>query len=232
VLFAAAALCCWPLVAVASPFEVPDVDPDENLELKTTFERRSSGPSREWDAPQFELTFPVAPDVEVSVETGYAIEELDGESRRGLSDTELSAKWRFLHTDRAKLTLQPAVTFDTGDDLGEDDHAFELAVIGARIYGTYELNARIGYERAFGGEEDAVFGSVLLLHTLSDSLRIGAELAADHEDALHLRANLGVKWEVSDHMELQALIGRTLEHEDSPPVTRAKLVIEYEFESD
>ena len=226
-LLAAAALCCGPLVAVASPFEVPDVDPEENLELKTTLERRSSGDSREWDVPQFELTFPVVPDLEVSVEAGYLIEESGGEDERGVSDTELSAKWRFLHTEHAKLTLQPAITFDTGD-LGEDDHVIELGLLGSRTFGAFDLNGRIGYERALDGDEDAVFGSVLLLFAVSDAVRVGAELAADHEDTLHLRGNLGVKWEVSDHLELQALFGRTL---DGPvPVTRVKLVMEYQFD--
>lgn len=64
-------------------------------------------------------------------------------------------------------SLQPAITFDTGD-LGKDDHQIELGLIGSRAFGTFDLNARIGYER-------------------------------------------------------------TLEHDDGPPVTRAKLVLEYEF---
>jgi hypothetical protein len=230
VLLAAAALCCGPLVAVASPFEVPDVDPDEAIELKTTLERRSSGAEREWDAPQFELTLPAAPDVEVSLEAGYAITESDGETHSGLSDTEISGKWRFLHTERAKLTLNPAITFDTADDFGAPDHAFELGLLGSRAFGAFDINARIGYERSFDGAEDAVFGSVLVLHTLTQRLKIGAELAADHEDALHLRANLGVKWEVADHIEVQALLGRTIENQDGPAQTRAKLVVEYEFE--
>jgi hypothetical protein len=223
-------LCCGPLVAVASPFEVPDVDPDEALELKTTLERRGSGDEREWDAPQFELTFPAAPNVEVSLEAGYAITESGGESHSGLSDTELSAKWRFLHTDRTSLTLNPAITFDTADDFGEDDRTFELGLLGSRTFGALDLNARIGYERTFDGEEDAVFGSVLLLRTLTPTVKIGAELAADHEDALHTRVNLGVKWEAAEHLELQALVGRTIRNEDGPPETRVKLVLEYEFE--
>jgi hypothetical protein len=223
-----AALCCAPLGAVASPFEVPDVDPEENIELKTTLERRSSGDLREWDAPQFELTFPAGPDAEVSIESGYAIEESGGERDRGLGDTEVSAKWRFVHTDLWKLTLQPAITFDTGD-LGEDDHAFELGLLGARALGPAEVSGRIGYERSFDGEEDAVFGSVLLLYALNEDVRIGAELAASDEDALHLRTNLGVKWAVAEGISLQALIGRTIENREGPPVTRAKLVLEYEF---
>jgi hypothetical protein len=229
VLTATAALCCAPLAVLASPFEVPDVDPEENLELKTTLERRSSGDSREWDVPQLELTFPVAPRIEASVEAGYAIEESGDEEERGVSDIELNAKWQFLRTERSRLTLQPAITFDTSD-LGEDDHEIELSLLGAHRFGSLDLQGRIGYERRLDGEEDAVFGSVLFLFTTSDDVRVGAELAADHEDSLHLRANLGVKWEVSDHLELQALIGRTLDYDDGRPVTRAKLVLEYEFE--
>jgi hypothetical protein len=183
---------------------------EENLELKTTLERRSGGDSRESDVPQFELTFPVAPRIEASVEAGYLIEEQGGQRERGVSDVELNAKWQFLRTERSKLTLQPAVTFDTGD-LGEDEHEFELGLLGSHLFGSLDLQGRIGYERRFDGEEDAIFGSVLLLFSFSDAVRVGGELAADHADSLHLRANLGVKWEVSDGIELQALIGRTID---------------------
>jgi hypothetical protein len=218
---AAAALCCWPLASVASPFEVPDVDPEEYLELKTTFERESSGDERDWDAPQFELTFPLAEDLELSLESGYAIVEEDGESHSGLSDSEVSAKWRFY--DRGTtLTLQPAFTFDTGHADGEGD-AFSLGLLAAHSFGTLELSGRLGVE------EDEVFGSVLFLFTVAEDLRLGAELAGDHDEALHLRANVGLKWEVSENIEIQALVGRTIENEEGPPATRAKLVIEYEF---
>jgi hypothetical protein len=231
VLVAAAAFCCAPLAALASPFEAPDVDPEENIELKTTLERRSSGEAREWDAPQIELTFPVRSRVEASIEAGYAIEESgDERQRHGLGDLELNAKWQFLRTERTRLTLEPAITFDIADDLGEDDHAIELGLIGARTFRTFELDGRIGYERSFDGEDDAYFGSALLLFDVSEDIRIGAELAATHADALHLRANFGIKWEAAEHIELQVLIGRTLEYDDGPPVTRAKLVLEHEFE--
>jgi hypothetical protein len=222
---------CWaPLAVLASPFEVPDVDPEENIELKTTLERRSSGDTSEWDAPEFELTFPVRSRVEASIEAAYAIEESGDETQRGFGDVELNAKWQFLRTDRTRLTLQPAITFDTADDLGEDDHALELSLLGARTLDAFELDGRIGYERSFDGEEDAYFGSALLLFDVSEGVRVGAELAATHADALDLRANVGIKWEVAEHLELQALIGRTVEYDEGPPVTRAKLVLEYEFE--
>jgi hypothetical protein len=218
---AVAALCCGPLAAFASPFEVPDVDPEEYLELKTTLERESSGDDREWDAPQFELTLPLAAGLELSFESGYAIVEEDGESHSGLSDSEVSAKWRFY--DRGTtLTLQPAFTFDTGHLDGEGD-AFSLGLLAARSFGPLELSGRIGVE------EEETFGSILFLFTVSEDLRLGAELAADHDEDLHLRGNLGAKWEVSENIEIQALIGRTLENEEGPPVTRAKLVLEYEF---
>jgi hypothetical protein len=218
---AAAALCCWPLASFASPFEVPDVDPEEYLELKTTLERESSGDQREWDAPQFELTFPLAEDLELSLETGYAIVEEDGESHSGLSDSEVSAKWRFY--DRGTtLTLQPAFTFDTGHANDEGD-AFSLGLLAAHSFGPLELSGRIGVE------EDETFGSLLFLFTVSEDLRLGAELAADHDEGLHLRTNAGVKWELSENIEIQALVGRTIENEAGPPSTRAKLVFEYEF---
>ena len=169
------ALCSTPL-ALASPFEVPDVDPEENLELKTTIERRTG----EWDVPELELTFPVRPRVEASIEAAYAIEE----TQRGLSDVELNAKWQFVRTERTRLTLQPAITFDTADDLGEDEHVFELGLIGARSFGAFELDGRVGYERSFDGEEDAYFGSALLLYDVAEDVRVGAELAATDADAL------------------------------------------------
>lgn len=219
---AAAALCCWPLASFASPFEVPDVDPEEYLELKTTFERESSGDEREWDTPQFELTFPLAEDLELSLETGYAIIEEDGESHSGLSDSEVSAKWRFHVRGSTTLTLQPAFTFDTGHADDEGD-AFSLGLLAAHSFGALELSGRIGVE------EDETFGSILFLYTVSEDLRLGAELAADHDEGLHLRGNLGLKWELSENIEIQALIGRTMENEQGPPATRAKLVIEYEF---
>jgi hypothetical protein len=218
---AAVMLCCWPLTSLASPFEVPDVDPEEYLELKTTVERESSGDEREWDAPQFELTFPLAEDLELSLETGYAIVEEDGETDSGLSDSEVSVKWRFYERGTT-LTLQPAFTFDTGDadDEGEE---FSLGLLAAHAVGALELSGRIGVA------EEETFGSILFLYTVSEDLRVGAELAGDHDEGLHLRGNLGVKWEVSETIELQALVGRTIENEQGPPVTRAKLVLEYEF---
>ncbi|MGE5318746.1 MAG: transporter [Hyphomicrobiaceae bacterium] len=131
----------------------------------------------------------------------------------GIGDVGLDAKWRFLEAGRWSMALKTGVTFPTGDDtrnLGAGKFN-----VSANIVTAYET-ARWGYYLHLGhirnrnvhGERDVIHhASVALVHTVSDRLKLVADLgqftSTDRSVSVDARfLTLGVIFGIRDDLDL------------------------------
>ncbi|MDP2268662.1 MAG: transporter [Deltaproteobacteria bacterium] len=67
---------------------------------------------------------------------------------KGISDTTLEVKWRFLEKDGLSLALKPGVTFPTGNDekgLGASKTGYHLFIIASKEAAPWAFHLNVGY---------------------------------------------------------------------------------------
>lgn len=233
----AAAFIAAPSIALASPFETTDADVAEGPEIKALWDAHG-GRHQSERAPALDLTWAVDPGVlEVSLTTGAAQIRLGGgESLRGMSDTELAAKWKLIDGGETGLSLavEPVVVAPSGSaGVADRQWRFGLPVIIQLRRGEMTYFANLAYSATFDGRDGEASFGVVAERQVDDRLAIGLELAgaapASNWRDGQLDANLGVKFKLAPELELQGLIGRTVNGRDEGPATMTRLALEYAF---
>lgn len=243
---AAAMAACLPLAcvlaapvrALASPWETTAPEPASTFEIKGIVEHESSREESE-TVPALDITFPIRPDVlEVSVTTGAGQLRLaDGTVLKGLTDTEVAAKWRVHDGGEAGFSfgVEPAVIVPSGDPdkVGDGAWRYVLPLLMQFNQGRMSYIANLAYENRFDGGEPEVSAGFVAEREMTDRFSLGVEIAAAAPtrawNEVRVDANLGFTFKLSEKLELQGLIGRSVNGRDGGPVTLSRLFLEYAF---
>jgi hypothetical protein len=221
----------------AGPYETGSTSTAKGLKFKTNVQLKHSADKDSWVLPKLGVGGPLAENLELSVGSGYGmIRRTDGGRSGGLRDLSAGLKWRLLdeHGSRPAVTIEPSLGMPTGDrrsGIGKGAYSLELPVRAGHQFGDFRLTGQVSVQRSFGRDEDQFGSGVLLEYFPSPRWSCGIELVADapldEPAARHLRANLGAKQKIGQHLQWQALAGRTLENRRGGPVTTIKLALEY-----
>jgi hypothetical protein len=230
-----------PLPTLAGLYETGGTGIGTSPALEASAQWRDSDSKRSLVLPNIEFIVPVTTHMEVSVETGYSWVNLNGSEHNGLRDVEMAAKWRFVDEDtagwRPAMVIKPTFMIPTGDDergLGDGIRQLHLPLALSKQIGRLGIGAEVTYARLFGrDDEDKIYLSGLVQWSLSDTVKIGAELGgdtlADDTGKFHWRGNVGVKWKASPTVELQGMFGKTIEHRRGEAVNVAKFLLAYKL---
>ncbi len=174
-------------------------------------------------APVLDLNYTVVPHFKINLTVaGRTLYPRLGKVARGLADTDLKVKWRFLdeNADRAApaLSIAPNVTIPTAGSksgLGDGVWRVRLPVQAGKTFGKLLLFAEGGYQFALGrGASDAIIYGFGGQYALTPKWSVGAELNGSRltqsGNAAGLLANFGTSVQISQALQIQASLGRTL----------------------
>ena len=143
-----------------------------------------------------------------------------------MADTDFKFKWRFVEDDPngwcPAVSIAPNVTFPTADrgkGLGDGVWRFRLPVQVGKTYGKWYNYGETGYQWAFDDNATDVipFGLATQYQT-TDKLSLGAEIngnvPVDNTDQWSMLANVGGSYVLTESVQLQASVGRTLRDTD------------------
>jgi len=181
----AAALVVAPAWA-GPPFRTDDPEPVDlhHLELYLTWTGTSASDERAGALPLVEFNYGILPDTQFHVVAPLAYDRPagGGATRRGMGDTELGVKVRFVH-ETARLPqigIFPLVEIPTGDDrrgLGAGHTQVYLPLWLQKSWGPWTTYGGAGWWRNPGtGARDWGFFGWLLQRDLGEHLTLGGEL--------------------------------------------------------
>lgn len=232
----AAALAGAPVTAVAFPYETADADVAAGLEVTGLVEAEQGREGRQ-TAPALDLTWALRPQVlELAITTGAAqISPAVGGARRGMDDTEVAAKWKFRDGGEGGLSLavEPAMVVPTGDGdgLGGEQWRYALPLIVQMRRGPMTYYANVAWSDRIGGGDGEVSAGLVAERGIGERLSLGVELAgaapAGDWRQGRLDANLGFRLKLAEELELQALVGRSLNGRREGPVTLMRVGLQY-----
>lgn len=130
----------------------------------------------------------LSPTVDIGLGTSWSHFDLGSSSGSGLSDSDLSLKWRFFEQGPLQLTLIPAITLPTGDEhdgLGSGEVSYGTTVAASWDLGAdLNLHGNLGLSRENfdGGHDTPLFASMAVTGHVNSSWLLAAEAGATHYD--------------------------------------------------
>ncbi len=238
-LLAIAALAA-PATVLAGPWEVGSTSPSKAKKVKAEVTWKHTDAKDTWARPVLKFAAPLADDLSYEVAAGYGIvEKANGTTRGGARDVSAKLKWRFLdETDgRPAFLVEPKFTFATGDKaagIGSGVTTLKTPVRAGKQFGKVRLTGEVFYTHGFAHDYNDMIGYGGLLEYAPDSHWIvGVDLLddrpVDHGSRHHLRGDVAFKYKAGKHVELQGLLGRSVENHRGELATNAKFVASYKF---
>lgn len=239
-LLLAIAALAFPCIALAGPWEVGSTSPSKQKKVKAEVTWKHTDSKDTWARPVLKFAAPLADDLSYEIAAGYGIvEKANGTTRSGARDFTAKLKWRFLAEtdDRPAFLVEPKFTFDTGDKaagIGGGVTTLKTPVRAGKQFGKIRLTGEVFYTHGFARDYDDVIGYGGLLEYAPDSHWIvGVDLLddrpVDHGSRHHLRGDVAFKYKANKHVELQGLLGRSVENQRGELATNAKFVAVYKF---
>ena len=235
-----AAALALPCVALAGPWEVGGTSPSKQKKLKAEVTWKHTDAKDVWARPVLKFAAPLAEGLSYEVAAGYGIVEKDnGLVRGGARDVSAKLKWRFVEEAdrRPAFLVEPKFTFATGDSasgVGGGVTTLKTPVRAGKQFGRFRVTAEVSHTHGFAhGYKDLVGYGGLLEYAPDSRWTVGVDLLADrpvHEGSrYHLRSNAAFKYKAGKNVELQGLLGRSIENRRGELATSAKLVAVYKF---
>lgn len=224
----------------AGVYDTGDTGTAGGIEIEMMFATTRSHDELGWHSPDLAVNGRVNDRVEWSIGGGYGVVH-HGEdvAHRGLGDLSLGTKWRLRDEGPGSsfsLAIEPEFSFPTGDEakgLGAGAMAFALPLRVARHFGPVRVTGEVSVERVFGRDEDVLGAGLLAEYAVSEQWSYGVELVADapraDTGAYHLHGNVGFKWEPGEHVELQALAGRSIDNRQGDPAATYRVFLAYKL---
>jgi hypothetical protein len=169
------------------PFRTDDPEPVElhHVELYLASTGVDAPDSNSGSLPLVEFNYGVLPDTQVHVVVPYAYAGLPGQhTARGLGDTEIGVKLRFLSEGRARpqVGIFPMVELPTGDaarGLGAGRAQIYLPLWVQKSWGEWTSYGGVGWWRNPGqGRRDWTYAGWLLQRKVGSRLALGGEVFA------------------------------------------------------
>jgi hypothetical protein len=173
------------------------------------------------EMPLLDINYGYRPNVQLKVEFALLHVRLDGgRTERGLSDTSVGVKWRFLEEDRAlpQMAVYPQVTIPTGDDhrgLGQGKPSYVLPLIAQKSWGRWTAFGNVGVVvQNWRGSRHFWFHGLTVVREVTPRLELGGEVYGnspiDRDERTSLGFNLGGIWKVADATGVLFSAGRTV----------------------
>lgn len=160
----------------------PDPVPLHHWELYTFEMSDRAGADNTVDGPALEINNGVAPNTQIHVIVPQTYFSQDGVSARGLGDTEIGVKYRFLAETRScpEVGAFPLAELPTGDQskgLGNGRPWFKLPIWLQKSWGPWTTYGGGGYAaNSAPGMGNYGFGGLLVQRALSSRWTLGGEL--------------------------------------------------------
>ena len=146
-------------------------------------------------------------------------------TERGLSDTSVGVKWRFLEEDPhlPQMAVYPQVTVPTGDDrrgLGEGKPSYRLPLVVQKSWGRWTVFGNVGAVlQSRPGSPNFWFHGLTVLREVSPNLELGVEeygnSPIDRDEPSSLGFNAGGIWMASETVGVLFSAGRTVRGEQA-----------------
>ena len=207
------------------PYQTDDPEPPEvgHWELYLSAYAAAEPHAAVGGVPQFEFNYGATEDLQLSVspQAAFSLPATGGaQGRWGLGDTEVGAKFRFLHEDtvRPQAAFYPQVALPSGDaaqSLGNGKAQAFLPLWVQKSWGPWTSFGGGGvWINPGAGNRNWTFVGAALQRDLGERISVGAELffhSADRDDDTNgLGSNLALLWHLNhdDHLVFSA--GRDL----------------------
>jgi hypothetical protein len=196
----------------------PDTPGSGNWEINTAVIGAQS--HHHWDlaAPDLDINYGWGEHVQLKVDLNWAsAEAADGRRMSGLGATDFGVKWRFVDQDKSgfALSIYPQLLMSLAPSSAErglttEGREFFLPAQISTAYGAFQFDAELGRNFVQGGP-DAWVAGVIVAHSCGPRLECGLELRGVLiERQLDPLVNLGVHWQIAEHVILLAALGRDI----------------------
>jgi len=171
----------------------------------------------------FDINYGAARDLQVSGVVSLAYQHDDGDpSHAGLADTELGAKYRFLHQQDGSwmpdVSLFPKVELPTADRrFGSGKLGFSIPLWAQKDIGPWSVFGGGGWTLNPGaGNRDYGFGGIAVTRQVAKTLSLGGEIYHQTADAIDTRADTGLgfgaSWQVAPKWSIIGSGGPLIQH--------------------
>lgn len=233
-------LLAVPTTTLAGPWEVGSTNPSKTKKIKMELTGKYTDSKDTYGVPVLKFAAPLADDSSFEVATGYGVVDKSQQgSRGGARDITAKLMWRFIgETDhRPAFLLEPKFTFDTGDTgsgVGGDATTLKMPVRAGKQFGSVRLTGELFYTHGFRHDYEDVAGyGGLIEYSPHERWVVGVDLLNDRPahagSRYHLRSNAAIKLKATPKIELEALVGRSIENRRGEPATSVKFVASFKF---
>lgn len=232
------ALFVLPAAVMAGPWEVGGVGLRETQEVTLEAGWRRIDSKETWAVPVLKLAAPLGDDLSYEVSAGYRIlERSPGGTRRGAKDIAAKLMWQFLGetASRPVLLMEPKLTFviDAASGGMGGVTTLKMPLRGGKRFGKIRLTGEVLYTHGFARDYDDLVGyGGLVEYSPDERWVVGVDLFNDcpvHDGRYHLRGNAAFKFKAMDNVELQGLIGRSVENRRGELATNVRFIASYTF---
>jgi hypothetical protein len=207
----------------------PETPPLHGWEINVPIILEHESGEQVLQTPLFDINYGYRRNVQLKVEFALLNVHVDGgQTERGLGDTSVGVKWRFLEEGRLlpQMAVYPQVTLPTGDDqrgLGEGNPSYRLPLVLQKGLGPWTVFGTVGAVlQSRPGSRDFWFHGLTVLREVSPSLELGVEeygnSPTDRDERTSMGFNLGGIWKVADALSVLFSAGRTVRGEQATTV--------------
>ena len=166
------------------------------------------------------------------------MEKSSGFTYSGAKDMAAKLMWQFLDetSSRPVFLMEPRLAFvidDASSGVGAGFTTLKVPLRGGKRFGKVRLTGEVFYTRGFARNySDMVGYGGLVEYSPDERWVVGVDLFNDcpvHDRRYHLRSNAAVKFKAVHNVELQGLIGRSVENRRGELATNFRFIASYTF---
>lgn len=229
-----------PAAVQAGPWEVGSISPSKSKQIKVEITKKHTSARDTWGLPVLKFAAPLNDDLSYQIATGYGIVDRTSAAPRG-GAKDLAAKLKWLILDESEkypaLLLEPKLTLDTGDvtsGVSDGVTTLKTSLRAGKQFGKFHVTGEIRYTHGYTHHYDNIIGyGGLIEYAANERWTMGMDLLNDrpvHDSGrYHLRSNFALKLKATHKVEVQGLIGRSIENHRGKLATNIELVSKYKF---
>ena len=191
----------------------PETPPLHGWEINIPIILERESGEQTLETPLFDINYGYRGNVQLKVEFSLLNVRLgEGQTQRGLSDTSVGVKWRFLEESQGlpQIAIYPQVTLPTGDHqrgLGDGKSSYRFPVVAQKSWGPWTVFGNIAaVVQNTAGSRTFWYQGLTVVREVSHTLELGVEeygnSATDEDERSSLGYNLGGTWKVADSMNV------------------------------
>jgi hypothetical protein len=184
-------------------------------------DQRAYGGGQQQQFPQVEVDYGITARFQINYIMTWLVEHEDGERHADFGNSQLGVKWRFYdnETSGVSLAVTPQFQFhalQSDHAVGTDGNALILPLEIQGPLGSFTWGAELGRAFTSRGPDSWFYGAVLG-RQVTTRLELDVELYATAESSMEyhvLTANVGARWQLTEHHTLLVAVGQGLNRVD------------------